>query len=144
MNTKLKKLIRHPRQVPVSIQSIETDAVNNVVYLGELAVYSESTFPIGTKVMLHIEMPNTDAKLSGKIIWSHKSKYGHLLGISFQSESEAYRMRMIEQLCNIEAYRENLRTKEDRHLNREEAAAEWIARYSKDFPEVSGVSISKQ
>jgi len=144
MNTKPQNLIRHPQQIPISIQAVEPDAINNVVYLGELAVYCKSNFPIAAKVMLHIRISDTVAKLAGKIIWSYKSKHGYLLGISFQSESEAYRMRMIEQLCYIEAYRKKLRAKEGRYLNREEAAAEWIARYSKDFPEISDVSISKR
>ncbi|MDQ6956872.1 MAG: hypothetical protein Q9M21_06715, partial [Mariprofundaceae bacterium] len=89
MNTKQTNLIRHPWQVPVSIQVLETHAANNVTYLGELAVHCETSFPMGTKVMLDIQIPDTDAKLSGKIVWSYQSEHGYLLGISFQSQSEA-------------------------------------------------------
>ena len=144
MNTKLKNLIQHPRQVPVSIQLVESDAANNVIYLGELAVHCKSPFPMGAKVILDIQIPDTAAELSGKVIWSYKAEHGYLLGVSFQSQSEAYRMRMIEQVCHIEAYRESLRTTAGRHLNREEAAIEWIARYSKDFPEITQTNITTQ
>jgi hypothetical protein len=65
----------------------------------------------------------------------------YLLGITFHSKSEAFRMRMVEQICHIEVYRKAMYANQGRCLSHEEAAAEWIARYSKDFPEAAPVNI---
>ncbi|MDX8403906.1 MAG: PilZ domain-containing protein [Mariprofundaceae bacterium] len=140
MNMKANNLIHHPEQVPVEIQALDcSESYSEPVdgsCLGELAIHCLSSFRVGAVVELHVPMFDSGILLHGHVIWFHKAGGGYLIGISFQSEDEAFRMRMVEQLCHIEAYRKDVAAKQGRILTREEAAAEWIARYSEDFPEV--------
>jgi len=47
-----------------------------------------------------------------------------------------FRLRMIEQICQIEHYRKEVKLVEGRDLSAEEAASEWISRYASDFPPI--------
>tara|TARA_R110001592_G_scaffold59660_13_gene181124 strand:+ start:5431 stop:5568 length:138 start_codon:yes stop_codon:yes gene_type:complete len=40
---------------------------------------------------------------------------------------------MVEQVCQIENYRREVKKREGRELDPEEAAVEWIAAYAEDF-----------
>jgi len=62
------------------------------------------------------------------------SSHGFVIGMSFRNKSEAFRMRMLEQLCYIEHYRQSMLEDEGRELNSQQAASEWIDRYAAAFP----------
>lgn len=143
MKMKTSNLIHHPEQVPVEIQTLGYSEAYPAPPVsgcqGELAVHCASKFRVGAVVELYVPQLDSSIRLHGYVIWFHKAGQGYLIGISFKGENEAFRMRMIEQLCHIEAYRKDVAAKQGRILTREEAAAEWIARYSEDFPEVRPV-----
>ena len=50
------------------------------------------------------------------------------------NEDELFRLRMIEQICHIEHYRNEMLKQQGRELSIEEAAQEWISRYAGEFP----------
>jgi hypothetical protein len=43
-------------------------------------------------------------------------------------------LRMVEQICQICHYQREILEKEERSLSGAEAAAEWVAKYARDFP----------
>jgi hypothetical protein len=49
------------------------------------------------------------------------------------AESEAFRARMVEQICHIERYHRQ-QLSDGRFVSEEEAAIEWIAKYAGQFP----------
>jgi len=140
MDMHSEHLISHPDQVPVEIDRISRKQAPDHLYMGELAVNSEARIGVGTEVRLHMPTVDPDAKLCGRVIWLHERGDGFVLGISFHSHSEAFRMRMLEQLCHMAAFREQV-AGEGRLLSENEAAREWIRRFSKDFPEVAPVQL---
>ena len=56
------------------------------------------------------------------------------MGVKFTEEETAYAVRMVEQLCYIEHYRQNVLQSEGRELSGEEAALEWIEKFAGNFP----------
>lgn len=52
----------------------------------------------------------------------------------FPRSDVEFKVRLVEQICHIENYRNILAEKEGRILSGHEAAAEWIALYAKFFP----------
>jgi hypothetical protein len=60
---------------------------------------------------------------------------GFDLGVAFLNAEDAYRARMVEQICHIESFRRKLISNEGRTLTPEAAAREWIARYADSFPD---------
>jgi hypothetical protein len=65
-----------------------------------------------------------------------ESADSYVTGVSFYSKNDAFRMRMLEQICHIEVYRKAVLANEGRELTSEEAAAEWIACYAASFPDL--------
>jgi hypothetical protein len=53
--------------------------------------------------------------------------------ISFNTEQNSFTARMVEQICQIEHYRQEVEQLEGRILDSEEAAEEWLQRYAEDF-----------
>ncbi len=88
---------------------------------------------VGTVVEFEIPVIKPDYHGSGVIVWrrEHGSKE-YEVGVRFTSDDEFFRTRMVEQVCQIEDYRQRLALK-GRQLTSEEAAMEWIQRYSSDF-----------
>ena len=58
------------------------------------------------------------------------------MGVSFVDPDDAFRTRMVEQICHIEHYKKEILEKEGRELTGEEAALEWIKRYAGRFPSI--------
>ena len=138
MNTESRHTIRHPLEIPIEVQPLDAQArdclpVHNTG-LAELAFDFPRRFNVGEVVMLRLPSVNESAEICGKVIWLAKSADGYVIGVSFYSENEAFRMRMLEQICHIEAYRKAELASEGRKLSSEEAAAEWIACYAASFP----------
>jgi len=137
MSMKQKNLIYHPKQVPIDIKKVKGVGEKRCECLGELAVQHSAKLAIGSQVLLSITSAKSDLSLHGRVIWIMGSEKNYLIGITFYGEDEAYKMRMLEQLCHIQAYKRKVANMEGRQLSDDEAAREWIIRYSKDFPEVA-------
>ena len=88
------------------------------------------------RVTVIIPVLNRNNQLSGNVVWCEKTDRGYEIGIKFERSRDAYRLRMIEQICHIEHYRKEVERLEGRRLDSQQAAEEWIARYAKDFPEL--------
>ena len=69
------------------------------------------------------------------MVWTSPERDRFCIGVNFLDASDAFRARMVEQVCSIERYRQEVEEREGRVLTAPEAAAEWIARYAGRFPE---------
>lgn len=141
-NNTLRKFIRHPSNVPIKITLVEVpnetkdksyDKLNNVS-LGGLAFLSRQALPEGQHVKVFFPILDKTHCLSGKVVWIKELADGFDVGIEFDNADELYSFRMIEQVCHIEHYRQELEKRQGRKLSSEEAAKEWIKRYAGDFP----------
>ena len=79
-------------------------------------------------------MLDQDNFLVGNVVWCEKKGNAYEIGIEFENSRDAFRLRMIEQICHIEHYRKEVARLEGRELNAQEAAKEWISKYAGDFP----------
>jgi hypothetical protein len=55
--------------------------------------------------------------------------------VQFLDAADAFRARMVEQVCSIERYRREVRRREGRVLSGQEAAEEWIREHAARFPD---------
>ena len=139
MNSESRHVIRHPLEIPIEVQTLGAQAqdclsVRNAG-LSELAFDFPHRVNVGEFVMVRLPSISESAEICGQVIWLAKSVGGYVIGISFYSENEAFRMRMLEQICHIESYRKAVLAGEGRELSSEEAAVEWIACNAASFPE---------
>ncbi len=141
MSTNRKSLIYHPKQVPVEIREVKVRRAVQCESVGELAVQHSGKISVGSQVLLSLYLAESEVSLHGRVIWLVGSAGNYLIGITFNGRREAYRMRMIEQLYHIQTYQQAVARQAGRLLTDEEAAREWIMRFSKDFPEVAPVEL---
>ena len=72
--------------------------------------------------------------ITGVVVWCTQIDENYEIGVRFCDTRNAFRIRILEQLCHIENYRQERQKSEGRNLSREEAAQEWISRYAYNFP----------
>lgn len=134
--------IRHPADIPIEIAFMPRDRkhrqrVRDISFGGLRCGFSVYVKP-GTLIRLNIHLVDPPFDARARVIWCHSCVSGFDLGVEFMDAEDAFRARMVEQVCHIEQYRRWAKENEGRELNAEEAAREWISRYAADFPNPPG------
>lgn len=106
----------------------------NVSY-GGLAFTSDVRREVGEIVELRIPTVQPPFEARARIAWCRPEGDHFLVGAEFLDANDAFRSRMVQQVCAIENYRREVQQREGRVLTSREAAAEWIARYADRFPD---------
>ncbi len=114
-------------------ESHPCDNLDNVS-LGGIAFKSPRALRLGQNVSVSFPLLDESVSLGGKVVWNKKTDKGFLIGLEFEDPQALYQCRMIEQICHIQHYRQQVEQQEGRILSREQAANEWIHRYAQDFP----------
>jgi hypothetical protein len=141
-NTTIRKFIRHPADVPIQVtldwvddEDDETvDQTITNVSLGGLAFVSQKPLEVLQRVRISIPVLEQDSHLVGNVVWCEKAGGAYEIGVEFEHSRDAFRLRMIEQICHIEHYRKEVEQQEGRKLSSQDAAREWISKYAGDFP----------
>ena len=132
----MRTYIRHPTSIPIQVcAGGDEDSRVRVRNLsaGGLCFITDKPVKVGTMVEFDIPVIKPDYHGRGVIVWRREqSSNSYEVGVRFTSDDEFYRTRMVEQVCQIEDYRQRLALK-GRKLSSEEAALEWIERYSANF-----------
>ena len=129
--------LRHPTEIPIFLnmaeppQTLKEDCRDYSA--GGLSCISDRLIYPGSAVHITISLSHPEQTVSGHVIWCHKHPAGYLMGIGFDDPDQAYSVRMIEQICQIESFRLK-QQRNGRQLSNEQAAAEWIALHAADFP----------
>lgn len=134
----MRNYIRHPTSIPIRVSAGAHDCgevtVNNLS-TGGLSFVTDIPVRVGSVVDLTIPCVNPDYQGEGIIVWRRsQSPEGFEVGVRFANDDEYFRVRMVEQVCQIEEYRQQL-AEAGRKLTTEEAALEWIKRFAADFDE---------
>lgn len=132
-----RQFIRHPVDVPLEVEGVSGDRRSQVanVSFGGLSFLCAQSHPPGTELLLRIPYTEPPFEARARVAWRRRERGGHRIGVRFLAEDDAFRSRMIEQICAIERYREKVLHKQGRALTTAEAAQEWIERYAAGFPD---------
>ena len=133
-----RRYVRHTVGVPLEVDRLGQssplpEAGVNVSQDG-LAFLSSWCPQVGEVLQLRIPTVDPPFEAQGRVTWCRPEAGNFLVGIQFLDRSDAFRSRMVQQVCAIEQYRREVREQEGRELDTQEAAAEWIARYAGRFP----------
>jgi len=134
----MRKYIRHPSDIPIEIDGISVQKIENLhnVSFGGLSFISKNRIKPGSKINITIKFVTPSFVSMTVVKWCRKNGDYYDIGVSFCDPEDAYRARMIEQICHIEHYKREPLIKEGRKLTGEQAAMEWIQRYAANFPEL--------
>lgn len=134
-----RQFVRHPSSIPIEIRLIEGSRQSvciSDVSMGGLAFAFHWRLAIG--VMLEVRVPGLADQIvfSGRVVRCGRMGREWMVGISFEDKQDAFRMRMVQQICHIEEYRKRVLAQEGREISSEVAGAEWIACYAAHFPQI--------
>jgi len=136
-NGGVRVYVRHPSEFPVELRQ---DGASGVMHerlrdlsTGGLCFKSSTQFAQGERVRIRIPVGNPGFEAEGRVAWCRPHDGSYRVGIEFVGESEAFRARLVEQVCHIERYHRQLLA-EGRKTTEEEAAVEWIAKFAARFP----------
>lgn len=135
----MRNYIRHPSDIPIDFQPEElteahSDHLKNISQ-GGLAFQSSTSLAPGSIIRVKIPLVTPVFQAVGRVMWCHASGDQFEIGIEFLDHDDVFHARMVEQLCHIEHYRQQILEQEGRQLTSEQAAAEWIQRFAPDFPD---------
>ena len=133
----MRRFIRHPVDIPINYQLLEQQQEKKKlknVSRGGLCFKTNESIPVG--VAIHVEIPACQPKFEsdGIVVWCSRSDDTYDIGVQFDDCSSEFNLRMVEQVCYIEHYKNYVWEKEGRRLTGEEAASEWIQKYAAIFP----------
>lgn len=140
-NTTIRKHVRHVTGIPIQVkldyattdfEDGNEDTITNVS-LGGLSFIADDRLEIAETIQVRFPVLYLDTTLSGKVIWCQKTRKGYEVGLEFDDKDEMERLKMIDQITDIEQYRRRKETIEGRQISSEQAAREWVTKYAGSF-----------
>lgn len=130
-----KHCIHHPGEFPIELNPRNT-LPSEAEHLPELKLVCQSKTPFSSGSFISIQLPEVcdDIEVPGIVDWCNNTDNGYELGIKFSDQDSMMRIRMLEQVCFIKRYRASVLSLEGRDISDQDAALEWIAKYSRLFP----------
>ena len=142
-NTAIRRHIRHVTGIPIEV-SIDYDhnycaEGENIANfsLGGLCFIASDRMEINESIQVRCPVLNEDHCLDGRVVWCNKTAKGYEVGLEFDDPEEVERLKVVEQICQIESFRLDLEKRESRILSSEQAAKEWMSRYAGEFSALS-------
>lgn len=133
-----REFIRHPSSIPLEVAPHSArEQLNlklNNVSRGGLSFDSPVEFHQGTLIKIKITHIKPVFKVDAVVLWCQKLQDHYELGVRFLDHQDAFRVRMIEQICHIEEYRLNAQKKSGKRISKNKASLEWIEKYGPSFP----------
>lgn len=116
-------------------QVAQKDDITLNLSQGGLAFYSQYTLPVGQGVFLSFPwLREKQEPLYALVAWNKKNNRGYDIGVVFSDSDDLFKVRMVEQVLQIQNYQKQQFTQHGRDIPVEQAASEWIAQYASDFP----------
>lgn len=138
-DSNLHGFIHHPPGFPIEWRTlrhkhkpIETGTTAN----GHIGLCFEANQYIKPDTILEVTIPiRGEVQIfTGRVILVRNKGELFEIGIWLTSKADASRIRMVEQICHIEAYLTHKRHHEGPFVSPERVAQEWISRFASRFP----------
>jgi hypothetical protein len=135
-----RRYFRHPTDIPVEILRDAggvRDEVLRDVSGGGLSFRHREPLPVGDIVRVRIAVTAQAFEAPCRVVWCQAEGVSWQIGVEFLEQDDLFQARMIEQVCHIAQYRQEMRITQGRNLSSHEAAVEWIAKYARIFPNLA-------
>ena len=133
-----RKFIRHPADIPIEFAAADDSETTlghaHDVSFGGLAFQADHCPAPGTIIDLRIPTVSPPFETRGLVVWCRCLSERYEVGVRFLESSDAFKARMVEQICHIEQYKRDVLAREGRKLSGAAAARERIEKYAAKFP----------
>lgn len=128
----MRTAIRHIATIPVEIYTgrkrHQTQGSLCDISLGGLSFVFSLPLKKGMRVRVKIALVRPIFEGTAKVVWCTGQNSSYRVGIQFVNIKDTLRMRIVDQLCQIENYKDEVLQRQGRTLTSEEAAREWLGR----------------
>ncbi|HFE37302.1 MAG TPA: PilZ domain-containing protein [Gammaproteobacteria bacterium] len=134
----MRRYIRHPSDISIQVKQdgfldLTTENLLNVSY-GGLSFHSHEAYQVGSRLKICIPLVTPQYEAIVSVRWCDDISGGYDVGVELLSKNDFFRIRMVEQVCHIAHYRQQVYMKEGRQLTESAASLEWISKYAHEFP----------
>jgi len=136
----MRQFIRYAVDIPIEItvrdtEDLKTEKIKDVSICGLCITMTECPGR-GSRLLIRIPYLHPPFQTCAEVVWCLRKGEHYDVGLCLLDPDDAFNVRMVEQVCYIEHYRNEVLKAEGRQLSAEEAAAEWISAYSSGFPSI--------
>lgn len=141
-----RNFLRHPINVPLLIaeeQPKNTNGSQSVnVSQGGLCFLSTNRLHKGVPLKITIPVKEKQFRIRAKVVYSKKDGQSgfFVTGVSFMDYSSAFQAKLAEEMLEILEYRKRISRESGHEVSEEDAAKQWIGKFSKFFPKVISAS----
>ena len=134
-----RSFLRHPADIPIEVTEVDLPYGGDRVRLKDVGLSGLSFIckispKKGSIIRFRIPVVDPVFEVEARVAWSSRGEGGYRVGVEFLGVIDAFRGRMVEQVCYIEHYRIKLSKERGEEVSSEEAAVDWIKKYAADFP----------
>ncbi len=134
----MRQYIRHPSDIPITyaladVVDGDRDCLQNISY-GGLCFRAPRPLDSGARIRIEIPVSDPSFVVDGTIVWCRPEEEAFAVGVRFDDGDDEFKVRMVEQVCYIEHYKNEVYERDGRELTSEQAAAEWISSNADEFP----------
>ena len=135
----MRRFARHPTDIPIDVKvstlqpRTESGCCMTTVGQGGLSCQLADRVRVGARVDIDIASVSPAYHGCGEVVWCQQRGDCFEVGVCFTDKDEAFKARMVQQVCQIEHYKNMIFEQEGRLLDGDEAARAWIDKYAADF-----------
>jgi hypothetical protein len=131
--------IHHPTSFPIEYKLLRKwhDITGRAAKTGRLGVIftSETYIKPGQLLEIIIPLRNEAVQFTGKVVLVRHYGDHYEIGVGLFHNEDACKVRIVEQICHIEAYLHHRKFKDGPYTNnRDRLTKEWIAKYAANIP----------
>ena len=135
----LDGFIHHPAGFPIEYRRIwspfwQGDIGQDGPGKMGLCFESDKYIKPGTTLEVSIPLRGETQVFKGKVVLVKSQADHYAIGLWLASAADTMRIRIVEQICHIEAYVMHKHYKEGPFISRERVTEEWISRFAASFP----------
>ncbi len=139
-----RKYLRHPSNIGIEyhIGNMVTEGSDEHltnISLGGLAFISHHFVAQDSLIDIIIPLVKPVYHFVGKVRWCRGEEGNFEVGVEFIKQEDKFKTRMIEQVCEIESYKQEVLEKEGRDISSEDAAMEWIGKFGAKYPKMEDI-----
>ena len=143
LTSNFEGFIHHPAAYPLTWRRVrrlkwkKTGAPDMQAANIGLCFESEKYIKPGTELELEITLRGETQKFGGRVILVKNMGERFEIGVWLSTKEAAGRIRIVEQICHIEAYLKHKRHFDGPFVSPERVAQEWISQFASRFPSFS-------
>ena len=133
---KYRVLSEREQTAKLPLSETQVSKAKNISDTGLLFLSSEQ-FKVGMLLELTFPVKDKVFMMEGRVVHASRDAETRLFrtGIYFPNENHIFKLKLADQLYQIDQYRKTLSSQEGRIVSEEEAAQRWIDERSRDFAE---------